>query len=162
MSAAPRHGVKLKSLRHKLIRTMLLVSGFVGLATLLMVVFTNTQASSQHVSSVQAFIEQGISSKGKVLTDNHALALRGLTLDNAFLDMQRLVQRAVTEDSDVVYGLYVNSERQALAYTHRGASSQGAEAAPAPDVWRELGFSEQNVLATRAELVRGQRLGEDL
>jgi len=163
MSGAPKQTAReLKSLRTKLIRTMLVVSGFVGMATLLMVVFTNTQASSQHVSSVQTFIEQGISSKGKVLTENHALALRGLTLDNAFLDMQRLVERAVTEDSDLVYGLYVNSERHALAYTRRGAATPSTDAAPAPDVWRELGFSEQNVLATRAELVRKMRLGEDL
>ncbi|MFZ5896908.1 MAG: HAMP domain-containing protein [Myxococcota bacterium] len=151
----------LKSLRTKFIRTMLIVSGIVGLSTLLIVIYTNTQASSQHLVAVQKYIEQGISSKGKVLTENHALALRGLTLDNAFLDMQRLVQRAVSEDSDVVYGLYVNSERQALAYTRVGAAPS-AETAPSPEAWRELGFDEAHVLVQRPEIKRTRRLGQDL
>jgi len=139
---------------------MLLVSGLVGVSTLLIVTFTNTQASSQHLTAVQTYIEQGISSKGKVLTENHALALRGLTLDNAFLDMQRLVSRSVNEDTDVVYGLYVNSEHRALAFTRSGAP--GADAAPPPDIWRALGFTERSVLVTKAEIQRTRRLGEDL
>jgi two-component system chemotaxis sensor kinase CheA len=152
---------QLKSLRRKFIRTMLLVSGLVGASTTVIVAFTSTQASSQHLSAVQKYIEQGISSKGKVLTENHALALRGLTLDNAFLDMQRLVRRAVSEDSDIVYGLYVNSERQALAYTRRGAVASTEEAPPA-EVWRELGFNDQSIMVTRPEVKHTRRMGEDL
>ncbi|MGC4093431.1 MAG: HAMP domain-containing protein [Polyangiaceae bacterium] len=130
------------------------------MSTLAIVAFSSTQASSQHLAAVQTYIEQGISSKGKVLTKNHALALRGLTLDNAFLDMQGLVQRAVNDDTDVVYGLYVNSERNALAYTRKGLDAGGA--APSSDVWRELGFQEADVLVSRPEVKRTQRLGQDL
>src|SRR6188508_1732909 len=100
---APERG-PVKSLRNKFIRTLLLVAGIIGLSTLAIVGVTSAQASAEHLRSVQHFIEEGIASKGKVLTENHALALRGLTLDNAFLDMQRLLERAIKDDRDLVYG----------------------------------------------------------
>ncbi|MGC4068129.1 MAG: hypothetical protein QM784_26475 [Polyangiaceae bacterium] len=108
-----------KSLRSKFITTMLVVTGLVGVATLVLVAVLNTRASEQHLATVRMHIEEGIKSKGRVLVENHALAMRSLVLDNAYLDMQRLVGRAVEEDSDIVYGVYVSSEKQALAYCRR-------------------------------------------
>src|SRR4051794_15448983 len=111
--------------------------GSTGIATLAIIVITSAQSSSGHLSSVQKYIEQGITSKGKVLTENHARALRGLTLDNAFLDMQSLVDRVVHEDSDLVYGLYVNSNRETMASSRRSMPSN-ADKPPAKDAWLDL------------------------
>jgi hypothetical protein len=58
------------------------------------------RVSSRHLGEVQHYIEEGIASKGKVLTENHALTLRGMALDNAFVDMQRLVEHTVQNDAD--------------------------------------------------------------
>ncbi len=150
-----------QSLRGKFMRTLLLVMGSTGLATLVIVVVTSAQASSHHLDSVQRYIEQGITSKGRVLTENHARALRGLTLDNAFLDMQRLVERVVQEDSELVYGLYVNSNRETLASSHRGVPAL-PDKPPAKDAWRILQIPEEDLLVLRESVKRTTRLGEEL
>src|SRR5215213_7564725 len=115
--SAPRQG---KSLRGKFVRLLLIVSSLMAVATTGIVVLMSAQASSEHFAAVQGHIQDGIISKGKVLTQNHALALRSLAIDNAFLDMQRLVERAVKDDQDLVYGVFVNSEHATLAKSRRG------------------------------------------
>ncbi|HET9955995.1 MAG TPA: ATP-binding protein [Polyangiaceae bacterium] len=151
----------MKSLRSKFIATMLLVTGLVGVATLVLVTILNTRASSQYLNAVRTHIEDGIKSKGRVLTENHALAMRSLVLDNAYLDMQRLVERAVKEDTDLVYGLYVSSEGKALAYWQRGGSSS-ADKLVDKDVWRPLGLSEADLAVPALQIREANRLGETL
>lgn len=150
-----------KSLRGKFIVTMLLVTGIVGIATLGVVALVSAQASAQQLATVRTHIEAGIRSKGRVLTENHALAMRTMVLDNAFLDMQRLVERAVQEDEDLVYGLYVNSDRQAIAYCQRGISC-GAEKVVDKDVWRPLGILPDALLVKALSISGIHRLNEDL
>ena len=72
-------GRRTKSLLTKFVQTLLLVAGIIGVSTLVIVGVMSAQASNEHLRSVQQYIEEGIASKGKVLTQNHALALRGLT-----------------------------------------------------------------------------------
>jgi two-component system, chemotaxis family, sensor kinase CheA len=150
-----------KSLRGKFIATMLLVTGIIGIATLCLVAWLSAQDSAQHLATVRNHIEDGIRSKGRVLTENHALAMRSMALDNAFLDMQRLIARAVTEDDDLVYGLYVNAEKQAVAYCQRGIACS-ADQVVDKDVWRPLGIVEAELLVTDRLVRDAHRLNEDL
>jgi HPt (histidine-containing phosphotransfer) domain-containing protein/HAMP domain-containing protein len=148
-----------KSLRHKFFRTLLFVTALGGVATLGIVVFLSAQTSARQLASVQHYIEEGISSKGRVLTENHALALRGLTVDNAFLDIRSLVERGVQEDQDVLYGLYVVSERETLAFSRHGRPLS-ADQSPAGDAWRALELTKAELLVTRTTLSHPIRLGE--
>jgi len=152
---------KLQSLRGKFVKTVLLVAGFIGIATLGIVVFTSAQASSEHLARVQKYISEGITSKGRVLTENHARALRGLTLDNAFLDMQRLVERAVHEDTDLVYGLYVNSDKETLALSRRG-DAVGGDKTPEKESWRALQLADAELLVKAPSVRQVTRLGQEL
>src|SRR5690348_9228819 len=113
------------TLRGKFVQTMLLVSSLIGITTLGFTAFSSARTSSDHLNAIQQNIEDGIKSKGKVLTENHALALRGMIADNAFLDMQTLLARAMKEDPDLVYGLFVNSDGEALAFS--GPDGRDAE-----------------------------------
>src|SRR3954465_11825803 len=127
-SASPQIPARMSgSLRNKFIRTMLLVSSIIGGVTLASVLFLSARASNLHLREIEVSIEEGIISKGKVLTENHALALHGLILDNAFVDMQTLLARAVNQDPELVYGLFVNSEGEALALQTRGDAGGGAQ-----------------------------------
>ena len=54
---------------------------------------------------------------------HHALALRGLVAENAFTDVQQLVDRAVRADEDVIYGVFVSSEDTPLAYSSPSTQS---------------------------------------
>jgi two-component system chemotaxis sensor kinase CheA len=149
-----------KSLRGKFVRILLFVSALIGISTLASVVFLNAQSSAFELAQVEGHIQDGLSSKGKVLTQNHALALRGLTLDNAFLDMQKLIEQAVHDEPDLVYGIFVNSDRESLAASKRG-DNPGNEP-PARDAWRTVGLAESELLVTRATVKRTTRLGKDL
>jgi HPt (histidine-containing phosphotransfer) domain-containing protein/HAMP domain-containing protein len=157
----PRPTAKHKSLRGKFVRILLFVSVLIGISTLATVVFLNAQSSAFELAQVEGHIQEGLSSKGKVLTQNHAIALRGLTLDNAFLDMQKLVEQAVHDEQDLVYGIFVNSEREALAASKRG-DKVGSDEPPAKDAWRALGLDERKLLVKKIEVERTTRLGQDL
>src|SRR6478735_2649256 len=149
------------SLRNKFIRTMLIVSSIIGGVTLAIVLFLSARSSAQHLRAIEGSIEEGITSKGKVLTENHALALHGMILDNAFLDMQTLLARAVSQDPDLVYGLFVNSDGDALAYQTRGAQS-GVEVAPEKDAWRALGLEQKELVPRKETIRRAWRLGQEV
>jgi two-component system, chemotaxis family, sensor kinase CheA len=144
--------LKPTSLLHKFVRILLLVSLLIALPTLATVFYTSVETSARQLSVVRAQIEQSIASKGKVLTQNHALALRNLSLDNAFVDMQSLVESAVLRDDDLLYGIYVDAEGTTLAYTERGKPAEKGQA-PKTDAWSRLGLSEKNV-NVREEVVR--------
>ena len=150
-----------KSLRGKFVRLLLIVSSLMALSTTFIVVLMTSQASSEHLNAVQGHIQDGIISKGKVLTQNHALALRSLAVDNAFLDMQRLVERAVKDDQDLVYGVFVNGERVTLAKSRRGDPVDKPEP-PDKDAWRALGLNEAELLVKAPAVKRVTRLGQDL
>lgn len=150
-----------KSLRGKFVRLLLIVSSLMALSTTFIVVLMSAQASAEHFSAVQGHIQDGIISKGQVLTQNHALALRSLALDNAFLDMQRLVERAVKDDQDLVYGVFVNNEHVTLAKSRRGDPVDKAEP-PDKDAWRGLGLTEAETLVKAPTVKRVTRLGQDL
>jgi two-component system chemotaxis sensor kinase CheA len=155
--------IKLKTVQKKLTRIMLVISGLIGIATFSIVVMLNVQTSSRHLAEVQQYIEEGIASKGKVLTENHARALRTLTLDNAFADMQQLVDHTVQSDPDLVYGIYVGSERVALAYSRRGQQRAAADPAQLQQAWLELGLSPAELFVSLVTVrPRVQRLGQDL
>jgi len=149
------------SLRNKFIRTMLIVSSIIGGVTLAIVLFLSARSSAQHLRAIEGSIEEGITSKGKVLTENHALALHGMILDNAFLDMQTLLARAVSQDPDLVYGLFVNSEGEALAFQKRGAPA-GDQVAPEKDAWRALGLEQKELMARKETIRRAFRLGQEV
>jgi two-component system chemotaxis sensor kinase CheA len=153
---------KLKTVQKKLTRIMLVISGLIGIATFSVVVSLNMQVSSRHLAEVQGYIEEGIASKGKVLTENHSLALRGMTLDNAFVDMQRLVEHTVQNDADLVYGIYIGSERVALAYSRRDEASHADDPAKLQQAWLALGLAPAELFATQATTRRVNRLGLDL
>ncbi|HYP97581.1 MAG TPA: ATP-binding protein [Polyangiaceae bacterium] len=148
------------SLRNKFIRTMLIVSSIIGGVTLAIVLFLSARSSAQHLRAIEGSIEEGITSKGKVLTENHALALHGMILDNAFLDMQTLLARAISQDPDLVYGLFVNSDGEALAFQKRGAPT--SDAAPEKDAWRVLGLEQKEVVARKETIRRAVRLDQEV
>jgi len=150
-----------KSLRGKFVRLLLIVSSLMALSTTAIVVLMTSQASSEHFAAVQGHIQDGIISKGKVLTQNHALALRSLALDNAFLDMQRLVERAVKDDQDLVYGVFVNGDKVTLAKSRRGDPVDKPEP-PDKDAWQSLGLKDSELLVKAPTVQRVTRFGQDL
>lgn len=149
------------TLRRKFILTMLVVSSLIGVTTLTIVLFLSARASERRLREIERDIEQSIASKGKILTENHALALRGMVLDNAFLDMQSLITRAVNDDSDLVYGLFTHADGETLAFRVH-AAEEAAGATLAKDAWKTLGFKQEELSVPAEKLQRAERLGQEV
>jgi HPt (histidine-containing phosphotransfer) domain-containing protein/HAMP domain-containing protein/two-component sensor histidine kinase len=132
-SDAPSPRVRL-SLRSKLIRTMIGTLSVVAAAVLATVAALHVWTVRDTLSLVEAKIRESIIRKGQGLVANHAQALRGLVADNAFSDVRRLVDGAVREDAELVYGLFLGADGQPWAYVSptTRASGQG------PAAWTEL------------------------
>jgi len=157
----PTSGAQVTSLRGKFVRLLLVVSLLMSVSTTSILVLMSAQASSEHLAAVQRHIEDGIISKGKVLTEQHALLLRSLALDNAFSDMQRLVARAVSQDGELVYGLFVTDDGTTLAEC-LGRVAPDKDELPAKDAWRDLGLRREELLVKTLSVKRVTRLGRDL
>ncbi|MEO8182976.1 MAG: response regulator [Deltaproteobacteria bacterium] len=117
-----------RHVRGKLLRATLGVFLLTAAAVLLVVAWKNNATEKERLTEMEAQVTAHIASKAKMLVDNHALALTGLVADNALGDVQSLVQRAVEEDTDLVYGLFVGSDGKPWAYA--SASTRGAPLRP--------------------------------
>ena len=147
------------TLRGKFILTMLVVSSLIGVTTLAIVLLLSSRSSERRLHEVESNIQDSITSKGKLLTENHALALRSMVLDNAFVDMQSLLDRTVTEDADLVYGLFTNADGDTLALAVRGAE---VGVAKDKDAWQSLGFQKSELAVGTKSIRRARRLGQEL
>ncbi len=117
-----------RHVRAKLLRATFAVFSLTAVAVLLVVGLLHNSAEKERLSEMEAQVTSHIASKAKVLVDNHALALTGLVADNALSDVQALVQRAVEEDGDLVYGLFIGQDSTPWAYA--SATTRGAPLGP--------------------------------
>ena len=108
------------SLRKKLIEGTVKILLAVSVLTLSAVAFLQIQSSQSHLKAIDGHITQGLTAKGQILAANHALALRGLVEDNAYGEVKNLVNRGVNEDSDVIYGLFLDADFSPWAFTAPG------------------------------------------
>lgn len=130
MSEPKRH-----SLRGKLITLVLTSLVLVGALTLLTVSFMQFRHVEAELALSQVGIRSALTSKGRMLSQNHALALTSLVADNAFNDVTKLVTDTVQHDTDVKYGLFLSAEKTPWVYVSPSTSNQ--KDTPR-DAWREL------------------------
>ncbi len=130
-------------------------------ATLLTVGYLNVRSARETQDAIEAQIRQSITRKGQGLATNHALALRGLVADNAFGDVGHLVERAVRQDHEMVYGLFLGADGR--PWTYVPPLLPGDEADPQAN-WRELGIEpgegRTSGAQSRLRTVKGQRVFE--
>jgi methyl-accepting chemotaxis protein len=120
-------------LRARLVKTMIGTLVAVSFGTLLVVILTNYRASNKTLETLHTQIRDNIVQKGSGLVTNQSLALRDLVSDNAFGDVSRLVERAIEQDSQLMYGLFMDEEQKAWAF------AQAKGAGRLVDDWHQLG-----------------------
>jgi two-component system, chemotaxis family, sensor kinase CheA len=120
------------SLRAKLVRTMVLTLVAVSTTTLLVVAGLNYVASRKTLATIEGHLRASIEHKGTGLVANQALGLRDLVMDNAFGDVARLIERTVSDDEQLVYGLFLDEEQKAWGFSTRGGASKDQ------DAWKAL------------------------
>ncbi len=140
-----------------MVGTLAIVSG----ATLLTVGYLNVRIARSTRDTIEAQIRESITRKGEGLATNHALALRGLVADNAFGDVAHLVERAVRQDHEMVYGLFLGSDGRPWTYVPPLSATGPDDQQPN---WHELGIDPEESRTpdpqSRLRVVYGQTVFE--
>jgi len=113
-----------RHVRGKLLLATLGVFSLTAVAVLSVVVWLLQATERQRLAEMEEMVTAQISNKARMLVDNHALALTGLVADTALGDIQALVQRAVQQDPDLIYGLFLDQDAKPWAYA--SAATRGA------------------------------------
>lgn len=144
------------SVRGKFIAVVLTTLSLVGISTTALVSWVQIQNTEILLSDSEQQIRDTLAAKGKILASNHALALRNSVLDNAFSDVNQLIDGAVHDDDDVIYGLFLGSDNTPWAYSSPSASANTGE----KTAWKELKLGDAPP-HPRALSVRAVRLFDD-
>src|ERR1700716_2791125 len=124
-------------LQGKLVRTMVLMPTVVAAILIALLVSVSVRLSQRNLAAIDAHQRESLSTKSRMLAENHALALKSLVLDNALGDVARLIERAVIDDRGLVFGLFPSAEGGVWAFAGPGASPD----MPAPKAYAQIGLS---------------------
>jgi signal transduction histidine kinase/CheY-like chemotaxis protein len=163
------------TLNRKLLRLVLGVQLMVAIATIGSVAWVNLRQEQRRLKEIEAQVQETIATKANAMVDNHALAMRGLVLDNTFTDIQKLVQHAVREDRDVIYGVFVSADGTPWAYASptlpdgepQDFLKQWTELSLSPDSWKNdkprrrevMQFKQRVIEVSRPVIDNGEVLG---
>lgn len=120
---------KTGSIKGKLLAGALGTTMFLAASSMAVVTWSLSESASDAQAQTEQLLTKHLESKGRLLAGSHALALRGLASDNAFSDVKGLVQRAVDEDDDVIYGQYVDANGKVWAHVSPTAKTSDADKA---------------------------------
>ncbi len=149
------------TLKGKLLRIVLGVLSLVALSILGLVSYLNMRTEEARLAEIEAQVRSKIESKAHVLVDNHALALRGLVADNVFSDVRALVERTVTGDEDILFGLFLAADGTPWIYsspTTVAVKDQKKKLAR----WTELGLGPESATLKTGEERSRHLFGEDV
>jgi len=126
-----------RSLKSKLLRITAAIMLLMSVLTLTSAASLNYISETQRLVEVERHIRDGIAGRGATLTESHALALKSFVSDNAFSKVRALVARAIRQDRDAVYGLFLRDNR-AWAYSSPTTRALGQKSESwSEDAWRE-------------------------
>jgi signal transduction histidine kinase/CheY-like chemotaxis protein/HPt (histidine-containing phosphotransfer) domain-containing protein len=134
-----------RTLKSKLFRITLVSMLLISAVTLASVVWTNYTTEGARLAEIEFYIREAIAKKGSTLTESHSHALKGLAQDNVFSDVRALVRRAVAEDSDVVYGLFLGADRKPWVYISPTTRTAAPDDAASQNAFVELRFDPNSV-----------------
>lgn len=120
---------KTGSIKGKLLAGALGTTMFLAASSMAVVTWSLSESASDAQAQTEQLLTRHLESKGRLLAGSHALALRGLASDNAFSDVKGLVQRAVDEDDDVIYGQYVDANGKVWAHVSPNTKASDADKA---------------------------------
>ncbi len=140
MSASPQGA----NLNTKLVRTVALTLSLACMAIVLVVGLRSAYNTKEQLERTEALLAETLDQKGTLLTENHGLALRAMVADNAFGEVDDLVRKAVEEDDQIVYGLFLDSNER--AWSLHGPGLEEAEE------WTKLGIDPEETGPSRRKL----------
>lgn len=117
-----------KSIQKKLIASSVAVLAAVLIGFLATVILINVSLASRQKDASVTGIRNGLLAKGNILVLNNSQALAGMVADNGFLGVAHLVATTVRDDEDVIYGIYMDKNRQPWVRADSGNPEGGIAA----------------------------------
>jgi len=145
-----------KRLRNKLILTTMVTLAIALAMALAVVAYLQVRTSTENLDAIRENIRSSLKAKGGILVANQALALRGFVDDNAFGDVRELVNRTVTEDAEIVYGIFVDADLTPWVFTEQGKPMKEGDPS---DRWKKLELTEDSL--NQEETLREFHVFED-
>lgn len=100
------------SIRFKLIKSNILIFSCVFILCIITVSLISFYNNKKNLQNTQIQIRNALIAKGQTLVKNNSIALRGMVSDNAYSDVKELVTFTIRNDQDIVYGIYMESDRK--------------------------------------------------
>ncbi|MFT5162955.1 MAG: HAMP domain-containing protein, partial [Alteromonadaceae bacterium] len=104
--------MKFVSIRQKLISRVSFIFIISFSIVLSLVAYLSMSQLDINLSKSEKSIRDGLIAKGRTLVLNNSQALQGMVDDNAFSAVQELVSGTVRDDSDMLYGIYMDVDFQ--------------------------------------------------
>ncbi len=133
-----------RTLKSKLSILVFGVLTLVALLILSAVFWVNTKVEERRLHDMEAQVRANIDNKASVLVDSHVLALRALVADNAFTDVREMVEGAVKDDPEIVYGVFISNEGKPWAYAAPDVEDSRDGELEVPDTWRQLPLTKDS------------------
>ncbi len=139
------------SIRHKLIvkiTQILLIAFFVVLSA---VTLFSIRSTNENLMAAESRIRASIVAKGNILVTNNSLALAGMVADNAFTAVNDLVSSTVSNDEDIVYGIYMDDSLR--PWVAARADAESTELDPTKSFEDPTSLWANNVSVTSHKLI---------
>ena len=134
--------LKFQSIRKKLIYSVSLILALSFIGLLSSVAFLNVGSSEKNLESTEESIRDSLLAKGRTLITNNSQALSGMVDDNAFSAVLDLVSSTVKGDSDIIYGIYMDIDKQPWVNANQdnesGVVSGNVELVDDVSIWASL------------------------
>lgn len=111
------------SIKRKLITNTMVTIAIIFAAVLAIITFINIQSADKNILKSEKNIRNALVAKGNTLTRNNSRAMTGMAEQNAILAIRELVASTVASDTDIVYGIYMDSDFFPWAYATAGNPS---------------------------------------
>jgi signal transduction histidine kinase/CheY-like chemotaxis protein len=148
--------------RGKLLRATLGVFLLTAAVVLSSVAWLLQATERQRLLEMERQVTAQIAEKARMLVDNHALALSGLVADTAIGDVQALVVRAVEQDDELVYGLFLDQENKPWAFASSATRGVKLGAEVVLSSAREVPAPQRGWATVHLRQRRTQLLGQEV
>lgn len=110
--------MKFVSIRQKLISRVSFIFVISFCVVLSLVAYISMNQSDENLKKSEQSIRNALIAKGRTLVLNNSQALQGMVDDNAFSAVQSLVSGTVSDDADMYYGIYMDTDFQPWVNAH--------------------------------------------
>ena len=135
-----------QSLRKKLVIKLGVTYLIALLFVFALIIVKNTLDFNTTIAETQARLKSSLTDKGMLLVQNNSMALVGLVEDNAFGAVEQIVTNTVHSNSDIVYGIFSDLNKNDWVYTFKSGHFENFKKLVYEN--RQWAFKQENAAST--------------